>query len=97
MAMSPQYESYSVSESDMSSGSGIFLYISYSGVTSTCGGSRLPAVKTMSSGRPKRNRIRVMVNATNEARNSTATRLGAATMTVFVKYFGSSAWSHTCL
>ena len=44
--MTAQYESYSVSEPDMNSGTGIRLNISYSGIAITCCGNRLPAVNS---------------------------------------------------
>ena len=93
--MTPQYESYSVCESDMTSGNGIRLNTSYSGIAITCCGSRLPAVNSTSSGSPPRMRTRVMANATNDARNSVSRTPGTAMIIVLTKYFGSPPFSHT--
>src|SRR5690606_3626071 len=83
MRISPRYESYSDCESDSHAGSGMIVYSEYSGVMSTCGGSRLPAVNTMSSVLRPGMRARAMVNATNEARNSVSTSAGITMMSVF--------------
>jgi hypothetical protein len=96
MAIRPRYESYRVPESETNAGIGIRLHISYSGVTSTCGGSRLPAVNTTSSSSDQRIFRRAIQNATNDDRNRVMTTAGTATISELVKYLGSSAESQTC-
>ena len=77
--ITPRYESYSDSESETNDGIEILMYSEYSGVTIICGGSRLPAVKRISS--VFRNGIftRVSANARNDARNSVMITPGIAT------------------
>jgi hypothetical protein len=64
-------------------GRGILRYIRYSGVMMTCGGSRFPAVNTISSARLILTSKRDTTNATNAANISVRITAGTTTIRVF--------------
>jgi hypothetical protein len=79
-----QYESNISSEGQLiHHGSGNFRKSAYTGISITCGGSRLPAVNMISRNLPHCSRRREIRNATNEAKNRTPSTAGTAMISVF--------------
>jgi hypothetical protein len=66
----------------------------YSGVITTCCGSRLPAVNNMSNARLNFSEKRVTAYARKVDSSSTRITAGITMISVLTKYFGRSACCH---